>query len=188
MFSVETRTIAPGHIYVDIKVINPAVVVAEYLARKGLGVEVDSNPDILEQRIIHGNTSGHLLFNSITSTPEFLAMVHASNGGLRWMDLRPCRWNNYTQVRLLAASTMVGYHRLLYISCLYNNLKNACPSGSNDNFRHYLERSIELEVMAEARRNQAKVLLAGRPMLAMQEAETLLQGLSDQIISQQIRH
>ncbi|MBI3109685.1 hypothetical protein HYZ06_01450 [Candidatus Daviesbacteria bacterium] len=101
------------------------------------------------------------------------------------MDLRPCGWDEDTKVRLLAASTMIGYHELLHISCLYNSLKNACPPDSNDNFRHYLERSLELEVMAEERKNQAKALLAGRPMLAMQEAKTLLQKLSDQIIGQQ---
>lgn len=103
MFSVETKTIAPGQIYVSLEVIKPAIVVAEYLASRSLGVLVDNNPDKPEQRIIHGDPAGHKLFDSIASTPEFLAMVHASNGSLCWMDLRPCGWDNDTQVRLLAA-------------------------------------------------------------------------------------
>lgn len=163
MLSVETKKVDPDRIYVSIQVIKPAVVVAEYLARRGLGIWINSNPDRPELRIINGDPTGHKLFDSIASTPEFLAMVHASNGGLRRMDLTPCRWDTDTQARLLAASAMVGHHELLRMSCLYNDLKNTCPTGLNSNFRRFLERSLELEVMAEARKEQAKALLAGRP-------------------------
>lgn len=186
MFSVETKTIAPGQIYISLEVIRPAIVVAEYLAGRNLGVSVDNNPDKPEQRIIHGDPAGHKLFDSIASTPEFSAMVHASNGSLRWMDLTPCRWDKDTQVRLLAASAMVGHHELLRMSCVYNDLKNACPKGPNSNFQPFLERSLELEVMAEARKEQAKALLAGRPMLTMEDGENLLRALSDQIITRQV--
>lgn len=187
MFSAETKTIGPGQIYVALEVIQPAIVLAEYLASRSLGVLVDNNPDKPEQRLIHGDPAGHKLFDSIASTPEFLAMVHTSNGSLRWMDLRFCSWDDDTQVRLLAASTMIGCHELLRMSCLYNDLKNACPRSPNSNSRRFLERSLELEVMAEERKKQAKTLLAGRQMLTMEDGENLLRALSDQTIDRQVR-
>lgn len=78
---------------------------------------------------------------------------------------------------------MIGYHELLRMSCLYNDLKNTFPKGSNSYFQPFLERSVELEVMAETRKKQAKVLLAGRPMLNMEEGRNLLLALSDQEIA-----
>ncbi|MBI2334654.1 hypothetical protein HYU96_02535 [Candidatus Daviesbacteria bacterium] len=188
MFNVETQTIVPGRTSVSIQVIKPTLVVAEYLERRELGIRMDNNPDRPEQIRIHLDPTGQKLLTSITSTPEFLAMVHASNGGLRWMDLRPCGWDEDTKIRLLATSAMIDHHHLLHMSCTYNDLKNACPPGPNSNFQPFLERSIELEVMAEERRNQAKALLDGRQMLAMQEAKILLQRLSDQIIDHQKQH
>lgn len=171
MFNVEVEKIDPGNIHVSVQVINPADVVAEYLATRNLGIRIKGNP------------AGQELFYKIASTPEFLAMTYAARGGLRWMDLRPCGWDRDTQVRLLAASAMIGYHELLRMSCLYNDLKNTCPKGSNSYFQPFLERSLELEVMAEERKKQAKILLAGRPMLTMEEGAKLLRALSDQMIA-----
>lgn len=186
MFNAEIETIAPGQLCVSLEVINPDFVVAEYLERRNLGVWIDNDPEAPKQGLILGGPAGFRLFDSIASTPEFSAMVHASNGDLRRMDLRFCSWDDDTQVRLLAASAMIGCHELLRMSCLYNNLKNACHKGPNSNSRRFLERSFELEVMAEARKEQAKALLAGRPRLTMEDGENLLRALSDQIITRQV--
>lgn len=188
MFNVEKRTIGPGQIYVSLEVINPDFVVAEYLERRNLGMWIDIDPEAPKQGLIRGGPAGFRLFDSIASTPEFLAMVHASNGSLRWMDLKPCGWDQDTKVRLLAASAMVGCHELLRMSCLYNDLKNTCPKGSNSYFQPFLERSFELEVMAEERKRQAEALLAGRPMLTMEEGVKLLRALSDQEIARVKSH
>lgn len=186
MFNAEIETIAPGQLCVSLEVINPDFVVAEYLESRNLGVWIDNDPEAPKQGLIRGGPTGFRLFDSIASTPEFSAMVLASRGSLRWVDLTPCRWDEDTQVRLLAASAMVGHHELLSMSCVYNDLKNACPKGPNSNFQPFLERSLELEVMAEARKEQAKALLAGRPMLTMEDGENLLRALSDQMIDRQV--
>lgn len=186
MFNAEIETIAPGQLCVSLEVINPDFVVAEYLESRNLGVWIDNDPEAPKQGLIRGGPTGFRLFDSIASTPEFLAMTHASNGSLRWMDLTPCRWDKDTQVRLLAASAMIGCHELLRMSCLYNDLKNTCPTGPNSNLGRFLKRSLELEVMAEARKEQAKALLAGRPMLNMEEGRNLLLALSDQMIDRQV--